>query len=446
MKKISYILSTLALAFAFVGCSETEDDNPVLNTQPEAGGYQEFLNVPEYANQYLTLTKDTEGGILNMTCSQPDYGFAAAATYSVEVSFTPFDVPSQGEEGEGEGEMTRDDEVPDQDTDQPEDGGEDGEGLPTSVILSTTFHDCAAINVPNSELASAIAAMLGIDSPDVVPSAYAPLYVRLIAQIYNGSNLVPNTTIYSNYITLKGVSLTYVPAVEPNIPSGIYLRGGMNNWGNDPGFADETKWQFLSTTEAGVYIIEDAEIPAKTEFKVAAMDWGDPNAGYNGSDLQLNTPYTMNNAGSSSNITCPEDFMGDVQLVVKGGNYTITLIPYEKQEAGVKSGIYLIGSMTDWGFDASYEFLTAAYVGYWSLTNVSIPAGAEFKIAALGWGDPNCGLMAGKDLEVGVAYTLFNDGASGNLTFSNGASFNGNVNLKLKNGDYIVTFVPYETE
>lgn len=444
MKKISYILSTLALAFAFVGCSETEDDNPVLNAQPEAGGYQDFLNIPEYANQYLTLTKDTEGGYLNMTCSQPDYGFAAAATYSVEVSFTPFEIPSQGEENKGE--MTRDDEVPDQDTNQPEDGGEDEEGLPTSVVLSTTYHDCAAIDVPNSELAGAIVAMLGVDSPDQVPTPYAPLYVRLIAQIYNGSNLVPNTTVYSNPITLKGVSLAYVPAVEPNVPSGIYLRGGMNNWGNDAGFADNLKWQFLTTTEAGVYIVEDAEIPAKTEFKVAAMDWGDPNAGYNGSDLQINTPYTMYNGGDSGNIVCPEDFMGDVQLVVKGGNYTITLIPYEKQEAGLKSSIYLVGSMTDWGWESSYEFLTAAYVGYWTLTNVSIPVGAEFKIAYMGWGDPNCGLMAGKDLEVGVAYTLFNDGASGNLSFPENVSFKGDVNLKLKNGDYIVTFVPYATE
>lgn len=418
MKKITYILSTVALALGAAACSETQDDNPVLNAQPEAGGYEEFLNVPMYADQLLTLTKETQNGTVDFTCSQPNYGFAAAATYSVEVSFTPFSIP-EGEPGASA--LTRE-------------GEEDEEGLPTSVILSTTFKDCAEINVPNSELASAILAMLGIESPDDVPTPYNPLYVRLIAQIFNGSELVPNTTVYSNQVVLKGVSLAYIPAVEPGVPTGIFLRGGMNGWG--------TANEFLTTTEAGVYLISDMEIGQGVEFKVATEDWGTVNAGSNGSALQINVPYTMAEGNNPGNITCPTDFMGDVQLVVKGGNYILTLIPYEEQTAGVKSSIYLVGSMTGWGFEPDYEFLTAKYVGYWTLENVTVPAGAEFKIAALGWGDPNCGLMSGKDLEVGVAYTLFNDGASGNLTFASGESFTGNVNLKLKNGDYIVTFVP----
>lgn len=421
MKKITYILSTIALAFGVGACSETQDDNPVLNPQPEAGGYQEYLNIPMYAEQLLSLTKETQNGTVDFTCSQPDYGFAAAATYSVEVSLTPFTIPSDNSR-----EMTRDEE----------------EGLPTSVVLSTTFNDCGAINVPNSEIANAIVAMLGIESPDDVPTPYNPLYVRLISQIFSGSALVPNTTVYSNQVTLKGVSLAYIPAVEAGLPTGIFLRGGMNNWGNDPGFDVNSPWEFLTTTEAGVYLISDAEIPGGTEFKVADMAWGDVNAGYSSGDIQLEVPYTLQNGNNAGNLTCPTDFMGDVQLVVKGGNYILTLIPYEQQEAGMKSSIYLVGSMTGWGFESDFEFLTAKYVGYWSLENVSIPTGAEFKIAALGWGDPNCGLMAGKDLEVGVSYTLFNDGASGNLTFPEGVSFHGNVNLKLKNGDYIVTFIP----
>lgn len=434
MKKIPYILTIAALAFTAAGCSETQDDNPVLNPQPEEGGYEAFLNIPEYADQYLALTKDTEGGTFNLTCSQPNYGFAAAATYSVEVSFTPFETPSQETPGdENQGEATRDGEE-DGETGDTENGDDSEEGLPTSVVLSTTYANCGAINIPNSELASAIMTMKGIESPDDVPTAYEPMYIRLIAQIISGSTVVPNTTVYSNAITIKGVSLAYIPAVEPNQPSGIYLRGGMNEWG--------TSNEFLTTTEAGVYVVSDMEIKEGVEFKVATEDWGTINAGTNGTPLQINVPYYMEHSSNSGNIVCPTDFMGDVQLVVKGGNYILTLIPYEEQEPGVKSGIYLVGSLTEWGFDASYEFLTAKYAGYWNLDNVTIPANAEFKIAALGWGDPNCGLMAGKDLEIGVAYTLFNDGASGNLSFPSGEAFHGNVSLKLKNGDYIVTFIP----
>lgn len=419
MKKISYILTTVALALGAVACSETKDDNPVLNPQPETGGYEAYLNTPEYADQLLALTKDTQNGTVNFTCSQPDYGFAAAATYSVEVSFTPFNTPT-----------TRDE-----------------EGLPTSVVLSTTYNDCSAINVPNSEIANAMLAMLGIESPDDVPTPYYPLYVRLFSEILSGSTVVPNTLVYSNYVTLKGVSLTYIPAVEADLPTGIYLRGGMNNWGNDSGFDKELKWQFLTTTEAGVYVISDAEMSAGTEFKVADMSWGDINAGYNGSAIQINVPYTMQNGNNAGNLTCPADFMGDVQLVVKGGNYIITLIPYEEEgRAGEYSNIYLVGDLPEgvWNFDyQGYRFIYGKYVDNWYIESVTVPAGSPFKIAAQGWGDPNCGLSnTGQEFEIGVAYTLFNDGASGNIEMPE--NFTGRVNLKLKNGDYIVTFVPAE--
>lgn len=402
MKKIAYILSTVTLALGAVACSETKDDNPVLIPQPETGGYQDFLNIPEYADQYLSLNKETADGTVNFTCSQPDYGFAAAATYAVEVSFSQF--PTTPVEGDG-----------------------------SSIVLATTFHDCGAINVPNAELADAIMAMLGIESPDDVPTPYYPLYVRLIAQIYNGSTLVPNTTVYSNTVTLKGVSLGYIPAVEAGLPTGIYLRGGMNGWG--------TSNEFLTTTEAGVYIISDMEIGEGVEFKVATEDWGTINAGTNGSPLQINVPYYMEHSSNSGNITCPSDFMGDVQLVVKGGNYILTLIPYEEQEAGVPANLYLVGDLPfgNWSFEDAYRFKTTKYVGNWILENVEVPAGRQFKIAAAGWGDPNCGLLAGAaDFAIGVPYTLWNDGASGNLEMPE--NFQGNVALRLRDGSYIVTF------
>lgn len=416
MKKIPYILSTVALAIAVAGCSETKDDNPVLNAQPSYGGYQEYLNIPEYSEQYISLTKETQNGTFDMTCSQPDYGFAAAATYSVEVSFTPFEKPAQGVTNpEG-----KDD--------------ENAEGLPTSVILSTTFNDCASINIPNSELAGAIMAMLGIESPDNVPTPYNPLYVRLISQIFSGSMLTPHTTIYSNYITIKGVSLAYVPAVEAGLPTGIFLRGDMNGWGTDN--------EFLTTTEAGVYVVEGVEIGKGMGFKVATEDWGTVNAGDNGNAIQINAPYEMAVGDNPGNMTCPTDFMGDAQLVVKGGKYILTLIPYEEQEEGVPSNIYLVGDLplAYWDFIDAYRFKTAKYKDNWVLENVTVNAGNKFKIAAAGWGDPNCGMMMGKEFEVGVTYTLFNDGASGDIEMPE--NFQGKVNLRLKDGDYMVTFVP----
>ena len=422
MKKIPYIFSILAVSLGVVGCSEIEDDAPVLNEQPAAGGYQDFLNVPEMAEQLQVLTSETANGYIALTCSQPDYGFAAAATYSVEVSLTPGYL-------EGATAASRDDSS---DNDAP---GSDGEGgLPLSVILGDTSNDCANIQIANSQLATAIMDMTGIESPDALPTQYYPVYVRLIAQILAGSAVVPNTKVYSNVITLKGVSLAYIPAVEAGQPSGIYLRGDMNGW--------DTSNEFVTTTTAGTYVVEDMAISANQGFKVASADWGDPNCGTSGT-LQFNVPYVMDNSSNSGNIVCPADFMGDVFLTVSKGTYTITLVPYEEQEAGVKSNIYLTGGFApaNWDWDDSLCFLTARYVNNWVIESATVPAGSGFKIAAKGWGDPNCG-GTDKEFKIGEAYVLFNDGGSDDITMPE--NFTGKVNLRLKNGDYIVTFVPAE--
>ena len=406
MKKIPYILSSLALAFAFTACHETQDDAPVLERIPGGGGYQEFLNTPEMADQYIVLTKDSQSGYLHMTCSQPDYGFAAAATYTAQVSLSSdFSSPMV-------------------------------EGQPASVNLSTTFIDCAEINLSNAELASAMMDMLAIESPDQVPTPYYPLYIRLVSQIFNGSTLINNTTVYSNVVSIKGVSLDYVASVEPGLPSGIYIRGGMNGWGTDN--------EFLTTTEAGVYVAEDISMPAGTEFKVAVEDWSDPNCGTNGNAISFNTPYTMDNSSNSGNITCPADFMGEVYLQVAGGKYTITLVPYEPETPGMGSNIFLVGGFepSNWGFDdPSLEFITTAYKYNWVIEHVTVPGGSKFKVAYKGWGDPNCGGMD-TEFQIGVPYTMFNDGGSGDIEMP--ANFSGKVYLRQKNGDYIVTFIPDE--
>ena len=81
MKKISNIL--LAVTFAlplFTACETDNDSNPTLN-EPDTF----TLNTPAYAANNVYDLKNAQ--TVELTCSQPDYGFPAATTYTVQASF-----------------------------------------------------------------------------------------------------------------------------------------------------------------------------------------------------------------------------------------------------------------------------------------------------------------------------------------------------------------------
>ena len=67
---------------AVFGLSSCDDDKEPVYTPPTAD--TEFiLNEPALANELITLTPEST---VELTCSQPDYGFSAITIYSAEVS------------------------------------------------------------------------------------------------------------------------------------------------------------------------------------------------------------------------------------------------------------------------------------------------------------------------------------------------------------------------
>ena len=75
MNKLSIILAMAAVAVGFSSCEEDRD--PVLQSPTTF-----VLNQPEMADQYINLTP---GEVIELACSQPDYGYAAVADYSAEM-------------------------------------------------------------------------------------------------------------------------------------------------------------------------------------------------------------------------------------------------------------------------------------------------------------------------------------------------------------------------
>lgn len=292
MKKISLILVALMTVLGFSACNESKDDHPVLS--PVTGSPTvEFLNNPAGQNLLLLLTQDNKGGYVHMTCSQPqEYGAALSVKYEVEVAL------NQGFTAESA-------------------------DVPASILLPTAFYNCAEINPVNDEIAAAMEELMNItvDDPEIWPTEPRPLYMRLSANVQTAEGeVVPDTHILSNVVKLESVSLNYFARVIAGLPTGIYVRGDMNGWGAEPA------WEFLTTDKANVYIIEGVSIPQGTGFKIADSSWGSINCGAKG-NLEFNKKYSLENAGSSGNITMPEDFNGNITLYQSGTNFSMMLEP-----------------------------------------------------------------------------------------------------------------------
>lgn len=402
------MLAALATTMAFTSCDESKDDHPVL--YPHEGVVVEnFLNIPAMTNTSVAITDDNKGNAFHMTCSQPSYGYAASAAYTVEVSLSQdFATPVV-------------------------------EGCPAYEALTTQFYDCSEINPYYSEVATAVSNMLGITSKDQLPTDYYDVYVRLVSNVVTvgGSSVVPNTTYMSNVVKLSNVSIQYLAIILPDQPTGIYLRGGMNDWGAP------AEYEFLTSEEANVYYLASVTIPADTEFKIADANWASINMGGTCGEvttIAIGEPFELNTDpanGGPGNLKFDKNFTGRVTLTVKGAAYTVLFEAAEPDTPDQPTGVYLRGGMNGWGADAAWEFMTSEVKNVWYVKGVTIPAGTEFKVADADWGATNLGLDEAP-LEIGKAYALVSGG--GNITCPD--DFTGDVEFKVQGGKYLLTLIP----
>lgn len=407
------MLAALATTMGFTSCDESKDDHPVLH--PNDGVIVEnFLNIPEMTNTSVAITEDNKSNTFHMTCSQPSYGYAASAAYTVEVSLSPdFATPVV-------------------------------DGCPAFEALTTQFYDCSEVNPSYSEVATAMSNMLGITGSDQLPTDYYDVYVRLVSNIAVGGAAYPNTTYMSNVQKLTKASVQYLAIIIPDLPTGIYLRGGMNNWGNPDDNHTQAEqlygWEFLTTEEAGVYYIESATIAEGTEFKVADASWASINYGLGADPLEIGKPYALNGPDNPDNLTMPVNFTGRVTLTVKGASYTILFEAAEPDTPGEPTGVYVRGGMNGWGAEAAWEFKTSDIKNIWYVKGVSVAAGTEFKVADADWSAVNLGL-GDNAFEIDAPYVL---GGGGNIVCPD--DFYGGIQYKVQGGKAILTFITAEEE
>ncbi|GHV04335.1 outer membrane protein SusE [Bacteroidia bacterium] len=185
MKKLNNILGIFCCMFALLSCDSDRDSNPVLQTPTSF-----VLNVPPYATAVYDL-KNSE--TLELTTSQPDFGFTAATSYSVQIS-------TKGSFDEATGDV------------------------PNYVTLPTAY-TTARMDVDATELAVAIVGLLGITDEADYPIMPIKLYIRLKASPTASKNM----EVLSNIIELPQI-LGYFALDAMTLPENMYIIGSINDW------------------------------------------------------------------------------------------------------------------------------------------------------------------------------------------------------------------------
>ena len=273
MKKISILAFLFAGMLSFSSCDSDRDSNPVLQEPTEF-----VLNTPAYVNTVYDLANSTS---LELTCSQPDYGYTAPTVYAVQVAWD--------------------------------------EAFTKSIQLDTKY-TTAKMNVDASEIAVAatnLAVAEGIDESQF--PLITKLYIRLVAELNSATGTVSSIT--SNVVELPYVRVEFaLPPVK--LPQELFLIGEFCgwNWGNAPSMVpvydnDGTFWRL-------VYLPEGKGFKFNT-----ATSWDGGEKGYAGATIVDNYEAGVFDDGGNIGVTKGGWYLIVIRSAVKGRdiNYTVEI-------------------------------------------------------------------------------------------------------------------------
>ena len=209
-KSALLLLMTVCL---FAACDDDNDSNPTLTAPTEFR-----LNTPALANVPIDLAKSQ---IVELTCSQPNYGFTASTQYTIQVSLSP--------------DMSDAVELDDK---------------PTSAKLDIDAATLAS-TLTNMEIAK------GKEETDFPMDITA--YFRVKAQMLTSDgNAIEGTEILSNIVSLNKIHLLFsLPPVTT--PDHVYAIGNFCSWdwGNCYDMvkvhsAENMFWHLIYIDESGI--------------------------------------------------------------------------------------------------------------------------------------------------------------------------------------------------
>jgi hypothetical protein len=316
MKNITKIITLMLTITALASC-ETDNISAVINPEAEKGTLTFVLNQPQYVNFTYVLDAANAGGTMEtLTTSQPDYGFTAAVTYFIEISFN--------------------------------------ENMSNSIQLASSAQgETIPLNV--RDMNTGIFNLLNGNMPN--PSVATDIFVRLRAVISTATSSPLDTEpivkpLYSNVIKLN-VLPYFVPnlmpfhQVEQLFP---YYIIGYIGWDNNAGGLGRSLVP-MSVIEGDHYNVDGQGtfvftnyFEASRSFKLVGeignwnIQWG--NGGGNGID------NPVQNDGGSSNFQVPADGYYTITLNTITNELSIeaiTITPTQFSNMGV------VGTINGWG-------------------------------------------------------------------------------------------------
>lgn len=184
------------------------------------------------------------------------------------------------------------------------------------------------------------------------------------------------------------LSAAFVAAACAVSAQDYYLVGAFNGWSNpsDNVFVEKD----------GKYVVEVAYLEIGGGFKITDGTW-DTNWGSNGNDLVLGETYDL--AFNGANLQFARGVVGIENAVVTFAltdeSATLLITGTAKIDQNIKDWdeLYLMGTITSWGFEEEQHFTYNEEEGVYELKNVQLACatdGGEYKIAGDGW-NPNYG-------------------------------------------------------
>lgn len=321
-----HIFGLMALAVAGLTSCEADKD-PVLQEPTEFK-----VNTPPFVNQLYDLSPD---GVMEITCSQPNYGLALAPTYTAEVSI-----------------------YPDFGASLPAPDPEKEDAIPYSVLVPANNPYSAVMELPENAIAVAICEMRGItEEAQYTDEGPRPLYIRVIAQVADQLS----TRIVSEPITFPQVQGYFASNVA--VLDVLYTPGNSNGWSHDNS-------QQLASYEEGKY---RGFVYINGDFKfTSAPNWDGVNYGSTGVDGELSDD------GGAGNLTLPAEGEGLYYAEVNTNDlsYTLTYI----------SAVNIPGGFNGWNVNTK---MTSTDYLHWTIK--ADLNGEEFKFAFNNSWDLNLG-------------------------------------------------------
>ena len=288
-----------------VSCNGPEVENPVLNKPTKL-----ILNTPAFQKQYIDLQNTST---MNLTCSQPEYGFAAAASYFAQVSLT--------------------------------------EDFTDFIEIDEAYSKCD-MDVNAEAIAQAICKLRGVTSEDDYTDEPArTVYFRVRVKILD----YEETEILSNVVSCEKVKGYFAL----RLPGYIYLVGEPEGWsGPTEGNKDHySQWRLFESTEAiGSKIYSGVfDIPAGKfmfRFYTALNGWEKDSYGIQEADSPMDITledgvYSGALVKGKGSYNVPDFAGGSVKITV---NMNTMTVKFEVGGVDVsnKKFIYLVGAPEGW--------------------------------------------------------------------------------------------------